>query len=494
MAAQTAFQAEFGGVLTSEAAGNLAIQAKELGVSTEAMANARRQFMTTSMGDLGDAQSQQERIIAGFKEQGLTAKDAFQAVAQNSELFARNGTRFERSFIRAAAEAKKIGVDLSKIDQVGDNIIGNFEGFLEKSAELGAMGFNLDTSSLAEIAETGDTGALMGELRSQLAATGKDITNLRRSEQLALSEAFGIPMAELQRLTAPERETGSGEETVDPQIETNSLLSRAVNLLDGLAPAISALGTLIAGTVAVTSGITAANTRVMAGSSFFKSAGRGISSTVRGGARLLGRGGSAIARGGRAVGRGVLGAGRGVLTAGGSAASGLATTMGTGVGAASAGTIGTTIAAGLAGGLAIGEGINKLTGSYGLTDMMRDRRTRRQFEQRDSDEDERREQLARERGFGSWAELQEANRRRQQTPEVPVLPTEATQTVIPETPTQPPPVVNVDLAPLMAKLDGVVNAISGMQVQMDANKVGEVVVNNERRMAQSGAYRAQRTG
>jgi hypothetical protein len=126
--------------------------------------------------------------------------------------------------------------------------------------------------------------------------------------------------------------------------------------------------------------------------------------------------------------------------------------------------------------------------------MMRDRRTRRQFEQRDSDEDERREQLARERGFESWAELQEANRRRQQTPEVPVLPTEATQTVIPETPTQPPPVVNVDLAPLMAKLDGVVNAISGMQVQMDANKVGEVVVNNERRMAQSGAYRAQRTG
>ena len=126
--------------------------------------------------------------------------------------------------------------------------------------------------------------------------------------------------------------------------------------------------------------------------------------------------------------------------------------------------------------------------------MMRDRRTRRQFEQRDSDEDERREQLARERGFGSWAELQEANRRRQHTPEVPVLPTEATQTVIPETPTQPPPVVNVDLAPLMAKLDGVVNAISGMQVQMDANKVGEVVVNNERRMAQSGAYRAQRTG
>ena len=46
----------------------------------------------------------------------------------------------------------------------------------------------------------------------------------------------------------------------------------------------------------------------------------------------------------------------------------------------------------------------------------------------------------------------------------------------------------------MAKLDGVVNAISGMQVQMDADKVGEVVVNNERRMAQSGAYRAQRTG
>lgn len=222
IAQQEAFQEQFGGVLTSDAAKGLAQQAKELGVTGAQLASARRVFMTSTMGDLGQAKTQQEQFLTTFRQQGLTNKDAMNAIAQYSELYARNGSRFADSFARAAVEAKKIGVDLGKIDQVGDNIIGDFEGFLEKTAELGAMGFNLDSSRLGEVAESGDTGALMTELRSQLAATGKDLTNLRRSEQLALSNAFGIPMAELQRLAAPT--AGSGEQLTE-QEQTNSILT-----------------------------------------------------------------------------------------------------------------------------------------------------------------------------------------------------------------------------------------------------------------------------
>jgi hypothetical protein len=134
---------------------------------------------------------------------------------------ARNGSRFQQSMARAAAEAKRIGVDLSKVNQVGDNIIGNFEGFLDSMAELGAMGFGFDTFRLAQVAETGDTSALFDELRSQLAMTGKDLTNLRRSEQLALSSAFGMNIEEFQRMA------GILEEPVEEKLqkEANGYLS-----------------------------------------------------------------------------------------------------------------------------------------------------------------------------------------------------------------------------------------------------------------------------
>lgn len=246
--AQAGFQAEFGGVLTPEAARGIAEEAKTLGVNASELAKARRVFMTQTMGDTGAAKAAQDKFVAEFAKKGLTSKDAMEAIGKNSELLARNGTRFATSFARAAADAKKIGVDLSKIDQVGDNIIGNFEGFLESQAELGAMGFGFDTNRLAELAETGDTGALMDELRSQLASTGKDITKLRRSEQLALSQAFGLSMEDLQRMGAPKGKEGSGEKTLDPlelQKNANESLGTVVNRLESSGKLIEATNTAL---------------------------------------------------------------------------------------------------------------------------------------------------------------------------------------------------------------------------------------------------------
>jgi hypothetical protein len=219
--AQQDFQAQFGGIIDSVSARGLAEQAVEMGVTTRQLAEARRIFATQTMGDIGAAIEQQDKFISQFEARGMTAKDAMEFIGSNSELLARSGTRFQRSLSQAAADAKRIGVDLSKVNQVGDNIIGNFEGFLDSMAELGAMGFGFDGFRLAQVAETGDTGALFNELRSQLAMTGKDLTQLRRSEQLALSSAFGMNIEEFQRMA------GILEEPVEEKLqkEANGFLS-----------------------------------------------------------------------------------------------------------------------------------------------------------------------------------------------------------------------------------------------------------------------------
>ncbi len=230
-------QKEFG-VINKQTAEEIAQVAKQKGVTAQALVEARRVFATQTMGDLSKVNGVQNKFLAIFEQKGLSAKVALESIAKYSELLARNGTRFAASFTRAAADAKKIGIDLNKVSQFGDSIISDFEGFLEKSAELGAMGFNLDSSRLAEISETGSDADLFNELRSQLAATGKDITNLRRSERIALEGMFGMNISEMQRLAG-----GTPEDKTIDQLtaDSNSLLS---NILTAVAPLATALSTI----------------------------------------------------------------------------------------------------------------------------------------------------------------------------------------------------------------------------------------------------------
>lgn len=233
-------QDEFG-VINEQMGEQIARTAKEYGVNAQQLTNARRTFVTITRGDLSQVGKIQTKFFQEFKSRGMTPKVALEAVGKYAELIARNGTRFADSFVRAAAEAKKIGVDLSKIDQVGDNIISNFEGFLEKQAELGSMGFQIDTARLAQIAITGDTGALFDALRSELMGMGKDITKLSRPERLALEGAYGINISELARAAG-----------LTPQIKTqedylkgnNTKLGEMLKLLQVGGPLIGALGPL----------------------------------------------------------------------------------------------------------------------------------------------------------------------------------------------------------------------------------------------------------
>jgi hypothetical protein len=258
-AAVSDLRAEFGGIVSTREAREFAVAAKEMGVTTQQLAAARRVFMTQTMGDLAGAQSQQERFIKVFTQQGMTSRDAMEFIGSNSELLARSGARFQQSMAKAAGEAKKIGVDLSKVNQVGDNIIGNFEGFLESMAELGAMGFGFDATRLAEVAERGDTGALFDELRSQLRMTGRDLTDLTRSQQLALSNAFGMNIEDFQRMAGVTPDIGEEE-------KTNNFLKGLVDTSERIAGIMAGISTILGTFHLAYLKVIALNTRGAAGS------------------------------------------------------------------------------------------------------------------------------------------------------------------------------------------------------------------------------------
>ena len=281
--ARDSYQNEFGGILTADAAADLATQARTMGVTAEQLTKARRVFTTQSLGNVTEAKKAQDKFIGEFTKKGLTGKEAMQEIAKNSELLARNGTRFAGQMARALIDAKKIGVDLSKVSQFGDSLINDFEGFLEGTANLGAMGFNLDSNRLAQISETGSDADLYNELKSQLASTGKDITKLRRSERLELESMFGMSISDMQKMAGetPEGDTKSPEEL---QTEANTLLSRIATAIDTFAPALG----LVTSAIGVLGNLWMA--RVLRQLQINSAAGSGTaSSAVGGGLRLRGR-------------------------------------------------------------------------------------------------------------------------------------------------------------------------------------------------------------
>lgn len=534
---QASFRGEFGGVLTSGSARDLAEQAKRLGVTADALARARRVFMTQSLGSVTTAVSQQNAFIEQFRARGLTFADAMEAVVGYTELMSRNGIRFQSSFAKAASDAKKIGVDLSKVDQIGDNIIGNFEGFLESQAELGAMGFGFDTSRLAELSESSDTGALFAELRSELSNTGKDITKLRRSEQLALSQAFGMSMEEFQRMAGIT--AGSGELT-EEQKQT-SALTTIVNRLEAIAAGpLKIIAGVIAGVHSYLLTAIAANTATVAGKSLFSPIHSMMNKMPSSGAM-----GSMVLRntlmaGALGIGGSAMGAlGDHLTNTGHKTMGGIASTLGSigqfaAMGSLVGGPVGTAVGA-VVGAIygvvtnfdawkdmianaaslmktvvgklinvfvsvgkamwsvslpgiiislfknGIGGTISNIKSSFGMGD---DVISKGGYGERVLLTENKAIALNNDDNVVAYADdlVSQSNQ----------LTTLSKGAIVADRASQPSTKISVDMTRLEQKLDQVVRAISGMAINMDGNKVGKVIATNEERVALAGVYKAQR--
>lgn len=231
------FRQEFGGLVSKGGMEALATEAVTRGLTAEELIKIRRSTLTMAFGKYREALDIEQTIVAEFQKQQLGPKEAAEFLAKNMDIAAAAGARFASSLARAAAESKRIGVDLSKTEAFADSIFTDYEGFLEGMAEVGAMGFGFDTSRLAEVAMTGDAGAMLEELESQLAMTGKDLGDLTRPERITLEKLFGFSITDIQRLSAsggvgeePDLGTALGRQstTVDENTRQMATLTAAI--------------------------------------------------------------------------------------------------------------------------------------------------------------------------------------------------------------------------------------------------------------------------
>lgn len=161
-------------------------------------------------------------------------------VATNAANFAKSGRAGADELARAAILTRRMGVDLSTIAGIADNIVTNFEGSLEAQASIGAFAPGFDQTGLLVASQFGTDEDIARELKSAVDSLGTDFDSLPRSFKLSIASGLGVSVEQLAKIA---KNTGDAMDVVSPDAQamitaeqnaTNELQKAIVNPLDSI--------------------------------------------------------------------------------------------------------------------------------------------------------------------------------------------------------------------------------------------------------------------
>ena len=120
-------------------------------------------------------------------------------IAKDTDLFARAGAKGADSLFRAAIEAEKIGLELSKLDSLADSML-DVKKVMESSAQLSqVLGRNVDLTGMIQAANMNDMGALQQQIRQQF--TAADLERNRTVQNMLTDALPGLTLSDLRAIT-----------------------------------------------------------------------------------------------------------------------------------------------------------------------------------------------------------------------------------------------------------------------------------------------------
>ena len=134
---------------------------------------------------------------------GAPIGDVMNDVAQNSELMARYGVQGLKAFTQSVVQLRQMGVSMGTLENSANSMVDDFDGFLEKQAEIQTVLPNVNLDKVFYLEQTNAPIEQVGAaLRDALKSGGlNNVSDLRfRSVQNMLSSALNIPLDQLQNL------------------------------------------------------------------------------------------------------------------------------------------------------------------------------------------------------------------------------------------------------------------------------------------------------
>jgi len=176
---------------------DLARVSRNTGVSAENVANLVSLFNPLTNNSRELSLNMVEVVSNLAQAQGVASGVLIDELASNADLFASFIGKGEKNLIKAAAAAKKVGVEFGSIVELGDGLLDITERINKEQTLSTILGKQISLERFTALNAAGDTVAAQEELARLLKNTADLSPQLRR---LFASE-LGLGVADIQRLT-----------------------------------------------------------------------------------------------------------------------------------------------------------------------------------------------------------------------------------------------------------------------------------------------------
>ena len=176
---------------------DLARVSRNTGVSAENVANLVSLFNPLTNNSRELSLNMVEVVSSLAQAQGVASGVLIDEFAGNADLFASFIGKGEKNLIKAAAAAKKVGVEFGSIVELGDGLLDITERINKEQTLSTILGKQISLERFTALNAAGDTVAAQEELARILKAT----QGLSAQQTRIFASELGMGVADIQRLT-----------------------------------------------------------------------------------------------------------------------------------------------------------------------------------------------------------------------------------------------------------------------------------------------------
>ena len=250
--AQTSFDAirqTFGGIdqASSKFVFNLARAQLVTGATTSQIADLLAIQESVTSASRETLLAQLSTVSAAIRLEGVAPDAVFRQLAENAEAVALSINDGGDNLIRAAIQARKLGVEFRTVTGIADKLL-DFESSIESQLQASVLlGREINLDRARQLALNNDLAGALEEVVTQVGGEA-EFNELNRIQRQALADSVGVSVQELSRLVRDNANAGAtgGAQAAMTQEEVSKSILEATNRLGDSSAAIEKSNALIA--------------------------------------------------------------------------------------------------------------------------------------------------------------------------------------------------------------------------------------------------------
>ena len=190
---------------------NISFIARDTGASLESLATVNQLFQNTAGLTAEQASQLQLGLVSMSEMAGVIPGQVLEDMATNAEMLSKFSDGTAEGMARAAIQAQKLGINLSKAGQIADSLL-NLESSIASEFEASVLiGRELNFDRARNLALNNDIEGAMKDIVDQLGSE-EEFNRLNAIQRQALADSIGVGVEDLAAMV---RRGGEGAAEVD---------------------------------------------------------------------------------------------------------------------------------------------------------------------------------------------------------------------------------------------------------------------------------------